>query len=654
MGSAPTKPAGGTDDRAPVVLSAAQASVKWRGRAGVQDAQSKMAASTTTKQQIAETDDEKQARLLEQHPEMKPILRIMDRGVAQVREKKGDEASIGDVYERIDNDIDDPYWNYQGKIQRQIQGEHLTKLGAAGVFTDYLKFLKSTGNIFSDETVWECYYAIRNCCWSFSDASFNFAKRLGKAGLFPMLIEELKEYKKSFESNEAQNWLVRCSLGILHNCAKVLENRILLRQLGLTDYLLPWVSTSDEELKTVTVMTLAYIVGEEDNDLIMADDSVIGFIMTVFKEAVDSELMRSQGFSAMEMAMGISQLAQNDDNKVLIVEKGALPLLVQLMETGDEEEQEQGAKAVWQLAFHDDNKDKIRTEPRLMHQLKRLKDSKNPEIAKAANGALWVLDKQAREEKAKELTEKSEESSLEDYQEGSGPHVMISYQWDHQKTLVKVKDRLQSYGYRVWMDLEQMGGSTLQAMAEAVENSAVVLICMSQKYKESPNCRTEAEYTFQLRKQIVPLMMEGKYKPDGWLGAILGAKLYFDFSAQHKFEDSIGKLIKELGQRGRTAQLVQKVDAMEVGAGGAGALPIMPPAKPRVLDWKQADVDNWITENQLDKNVLRELTGPQLHFLQSLRGEAPEFFYQFITNRLRLTSLDQIMRFTSALNGLDD
>ncbi|CAH1238555.1 Hypp5602 [Branchiostoma lanceolatum] len=652
MGSAPTKPVGGYDEKpAAPVVSAAQASVKWRGKAGVQ---SKMAASTTTKQQVAETDEEKLARLLDQHPEMKPILKIMDRGVAQVKEKKGDESSISDVYRRVDNDIDDPYWNFDGKIHRHIQGEHLTKIGAAGVFTDYLKFLKSTGKLFDDNEVWECYYAIRNCCWSFSDASFNFAKRLGKTGLFPMLIEELKEYKKSFQTNATHNWLVKCSLGILHNCAKVMENRTILRQLGLIDHLLPWINTSDEELKTVTVMTLAYIVGEEDNELIMTDDSVIGFILTVFTEAVDSGSMRSQGFSAMEMAMGISQLAQNDDNKVMIVEKGALPLLVQLMETGDEEEQEQGARAVWQLAFHDANKDKIRAEPRLMYQLKRLKDSKNPEIAKAANGALWVLDKQAREEKAKELTEKSEESSIEDLQEGGGPHIMISYQWDHQKTLIKVKDRLQSLGYRVWMDLEQMGGSTLQAMAEAVENSAVVLICMSQKYKESPNCRTEAEYTFQLRKQIVPLMMEAKYKPDGWLGAILGAKLYFDFSAQHKFEDSIGKLTKELGQRGKTAQLVQKMQAVEVGAGGAGALPIMPPAKPRVLDWKQADVDKWIAQNQLEKNVLRELTGPQLHFLQSLRGEAPEFFYQFITNKLKLASLDQIMRFTSALNGLDD
>ena len=45
-------------------------------------------------------------------------------------------------------------------------------------------------------------------------------------------------------------------------------------------------------------------------------------------------------------------------------------------------------------------------------------------------------------------------------------------------------------GYRVWLDVDQMGGSTLEAMAGAVEEAAVVLIGLSEKYKMSPNCRT--------------------------------------------------------------------------------------------------------------------------------------------------------------------
>lgn len=39
------------------------------------------------------------------------------------------------------------------------------------------------------------------------------------------------------------------------------------------------------------------------------------------------------------------------------------------------------------------------------------------------------------------------------------------------------------------MDVDDMGGSTLQAMAEAVEEADIVLICLSERYKESQNCR---------------------------------------------------------------------------------------------------------------------------------------------------------------------
>ena len=66
---------------------------------------------------------------------------------------------------------------------------------------------------------------------------------------------------------------------------------------------------------------------------------------------------------------------------------------------------------------------------------------------------------------------------------------MISYQWSNQKTLIKISDVLKSKGYKVWLDIDNMSGSTLEAMAEAVEKASVVLICMSQKYKNSPNCR---------------------------------------------------------------------------------------------------------------------------------------------------------------------
>lgn len=69
-------------------------------------------------------------------------------------------------------------------------------------------------------------------------------------------------------------------------------------------------------------------------------------------------------------------------------------------------------------------------------------------------------------------------------------HIMISYQWDCQEIVLRVKDELKSAGFNAWIDVENIEGSTLQSMASAVENCMVFVMAVSRKYFESPNCRS--------------------------------------------------------------------------------------------------------------------------------------------------------------------
>ena len=66
---------------------------------------------------------------------------------------------------------------------------------------------------------------------------------------------------------------------------------------------------------------------------------------------------------------------------------------------------------------------------------------------------------------------------------------MISYNWGHQLMVKQIRENLQSSGINVWMDVDDMQGSTLQAMASAVKKADIVLMCYSFKYKNSDNCR---------------------------------------------------------------------------------------------------------------------------------------------------------------------
>jgi len=53
---------------------------------------------------------------------------------------------------------------------------------------------------------------------------------------------------------------------------------------------------------------------------------------------------------------------------------------------------------------------------------------------------------------------------------------------------------------------------------------------MTSGYKESPNCRAECEYARQQGKLMIPIVAQEGYKPDGWLGLVLGSKLWIDFT----------------------------------------------------------------------------------------------------------------------------
>ena len=313
-------------------------------------------------------------------------------------------------------------------------------------------------------------------------------------------------------------------------------------------------------------------------------------------------------------------------------------MMAVLRTSREREEKASALRALWMLAFDDNNKEAIRQEAGALKMLRQLQYSKDPEVQKAAAGALWEL-----EVKTSRNMEKGE---------ATRNHVMISYQWDNQEVLIEVKNRLQASGYRVWMDLEQMGGSTLEAMAKAVENSAVVLVCVSQKYKESPNCRSEAEYAYQLRKDVIPLMMQPKYKADGWLGMLLGTKLWFDFRSKPAIEDGMTKLVKELRGRGKDDDVTDGPSESEIRPASADA--VAAPAA-AVSGWTNEDVKQWLKEIGLGKvctEDISEMNGQTLIDLQQLRGECPEYFYRCLEQSLRMTNMFDVFKFRMELDKL--
>ena len=482
---------------------------------------------------------------------------------------------------------------------------------------------------------------------NFTDFHDGFCLASAQDGVVLTCMENIKridqendDWQSEDEGSETFQILKTC-IGILHNISRRLRDR-------------QWFANSDETLlyfakvkvasiATSALLCLAYLVNEETNHLISADKDLLRFIITMLDEAWNAEDRRSNGFSAKELAEGLSHLAINDNNKQILGCEGAIRVLTSTLQTSsDDEERASAVKALWMLAFDDSNKDIIREGDGTVDILRTLHHSQNAEVQKVAAGALWEIEGKTARDKADKT------------KEGSGNHVMISYQWDAQDVLVQVKNQLQANGYRVWMDLEQMGGSTLDAMAKAVENAAVVLICVSQRYKESPNCRSEAEYAYQLGKDIIPLMMEENYKADGWLGMLLGTKLCIGFQSKDNIDSGVTKLVKELAGRGKDVDHTDGPPKKRIRKTTA-TTPTKQPSSPDVAEWTNEDVKRWLEKiglTQVCDEDMVEFTGQTLIELQELRGECPDYFYKCLERTFQLKNMFHVLKFRKELDKL--
>ncbi|XP_046574454.1 uncharacterized protein LOC124282490 [Haliotis rubra] len=546
---------------------------------------------------------------------------------------------------------------------RQIFAEYLSYTRAAdAIYKAYSLYLKARNLEFLTDKVaraqltsegsYQFVRDIRGLLWNYTDASVQFGERVCNSGLLRYFVGDLEAVLK--EAGSPDNVSVRDSFfrsarGVLHNCTNNPITRQPIRELGTVSVAMGYLKGEAPEIKMMILLLLASIIDEDDNKALLADRTVFTIMLNMILYAWRDQRHRCNGFSASELIAGLTGLAKNDDNKKILTEKGAINVLMTVMQEGSDDEREKAVQCVWELAFDKDNQRIFLENAQLMATLRKLNGSLNKKLSKVSGGALWAI---TQEEKRENQKLKKKDVAKKDEKVQDAGHIMISYQWADQKMLIKVKEFLKGHNFKVWMDIDNMEGSTLQAMAEAVQNASVVLVCMSERYKLSQNCRSEAEYAFDLRKPIIPLLLQRDYKPDGFLGLIKGAKLFFDFSGKYPFEKKASELVKELGARGKAGSSADSIDGettavvksqpSDAGRGASGT-----------ANWSQKDVQNWLCKLNLEKHSsLKGLTGKQLMFLHKISYKAPEFFYNYIKNDLKLSSLEDLMIFSEAVENL--
>lgn len=128
----------------------------------------------------------------------------------------------------------------------------------------------------------------------------------------------------------------------------------------------------------------------------------------------------------------------------------------------------------------------------------------------------------------------------------SGRHVMISYQWNHQGLVKELHSQLKAEGVPLWFDIAgDMKGNINTAMADGVENAAVICCLVTSAYNESPNCAKEINYATQLGCHILPCKVDACFTPHSWLESCLKGKK-IQLLDQENVKAAAGSIIKKI------------------------------------------------------------------------------------------------------------
>ncbi|XP_055860341.1 uncharacterized protein LOC106059582 [Biomphalaria glabrata] len=480
---------------------------------------------------------------------------------------------------------------------------------------------------------WVLLYYTTTISTNYTDSSEKFSMCLEKSEAVEQLTELFKhtEYDDDLENNGLKYGVFTNILITLHNIVRFSGIKFHYKEAKTAEKVMPLIGVKNEFICSVAMLLLAYIIDEDENDKIVDENNIIIYIVTWLSQSLDHPSRRARGFTPWELTRGLSKLAVNDSNKKKIIEANALPEFSKMISFNDARELENTTECLWTLCFDKSARQVIKDFPGLVTALDSLKNSDNEKIRKNAKGALWLINE---EKEASKVTD--------NVGEDVGQHIFISYSWAEKTKVKEIYKSLKSHGFKVWVDWENMGGSTLQAMAEAVENASVVLICVSENYKLSNNCRLEAEYTFTKKRNYLPLVMQKQYKADGWLGIMLGSKLYYDFSGKYPYEQSEQQLLKALQE-------------LEITRPTLEPMPASKESQSTVSCYKMtnAEVVEWLEKKGLQRlsSLLYNINGKMLWDMKLFSETAPEYFFKEIKDQYEL-SLVEVIQFNSALKTL--
>ncbi|CAM4849254.1 unnamed protein product, partial [Rotaria magnacalcarata] len=209
------------------------------------------------------------------------------------------------------------------------------------------------------------------------------------------------------------------------------------------------------------------LTDEELKDLKMADN-ICNYFLQMLEDAWNLIKKQYKKIPMVLLLKGLQTLSKNDSMQQKIAHSDRIYLLIEMCH-----EYPIVYDIIWALSFNQDIQQQLRSNSPFICKLTQLsRQPENEQMRKAIDGILWNL----------ELNH--ENHPIDDKHNKKVFDIMISYSHKEKALCKQIYDELIKAGYRVWIDFDQMHGNVMDAMAQAIEQSNTVIICMSEQYRK--------------------------------------------------------------------------------------------------------------------------------------------------------------------------
>ena len=463
--------------------------------------------------------------------------------------------------------------------------EYLTNHEYPAFASKMMKKLNNMG-VFKNDNIWFSSFYFYNTTWNFSEIWPDFATALANAGL-PNLLNLNIGHQPYLDNLPSKNvyYLVKASLSIIHNIARVPGNVHCFSSDAVKSALTNKFLRDEEFLRCISDLCLAYIVNDNDINLMTQfingappnNTSVLQGLLDHVVTAKSSEKRRCHGFQVSELLSALATLAVNDGIKpdilsVYVTQSSERITITQLAKEAIEaatqsnpslmvlREAEEAVRLLWNLSL----------DPRATNSSSELnsqvgnwltgliKDGKFQSLPSHVAKALEAVS-------ARLTTPSSVPVSP-----GQGI-FLISFAPVNRMAAVKIAERLQAAGLPVCTlempepdnslpDSSAVGMSGLYSASasfahwrKTIDSASIVVVCASEAYRLSPGCRHEIECirlglssqssisggdssVKQPIRHILPVYLQPKYKPTGWLGDLLAGQIVLDLSGRRDLD----------------------------------------------------------------------------------------------------------------------